>query len=187
MGARRRCLALFSVFIGLAAVPGAIQDPNAAARSPILVITSTANPFTTYYAEILRAEGLNEFALRDISTIDRAALQAADVAILGQMALTAGQATMLQDWVENDGGNLIAMRPDPQLYGLLGLTAPAASATLSNSYLQFEPVRAAAGLVTDTIQYHGDADLVDVAALNLSSIVATLYSTSQTRTTHPAV
>src|SRR3954468_3792173 len=186
MGARRRCLALFSVFIGLAAVPGAIQDPNAAARSPILVITSTANPFTTYYAEILRAEGLNEFAVRDISTIDRTALQASDVAILGQMALTAPQAAMLQEWVDNDGGNLIAMRPDPQLYGVLGLTAPAA-ATLSDSYLRFEPVRAATGLVTEAMQYHGDADLVDVDALHLSYIVAALYSTSATRTTHPAV
>jgi len=30
---------------------------------PILVLANTANPFSTYYAEILLAEGLNEFAL----------------------------------------------------------------------------------------------------------------------------
>ena len=33
---------------------------------PILVLANTANPFSTYYAEILLAEGLNEFALEDI-------------------------------------------------------------------------------------------------------------------------
>ena len=43
------------------------------------------------------------------------------MAILGEMSLTAAQVTMLSDWV-NAGGNLIAMRPDKQLAGLLGLT-----------------------------------------------------------------
>ena len=42
---------------------------------------------------------------------------------------------MLSDWVQA-GGNLIAMRPDPQLAGLLGLTP--AGATLSNAYLQVD-------------------------------------------------
>ena len=39
---------------------------------------------------------------------------------------------MLTDWV-NGGGNLIAMRPDKQLAGLLGLTD--AASTLANAYL----------------------------------------------------
>ena len=36
---------------------------------PILVVTSSADPFTSYYTEILRAEGLNEFATADFSTL----------------------------------------------------------------------------------------------------------------------
>ena len=45
-----------------------------------------------------------------------------DVAILGEGSLSAAQAQMLDDWVQQ-GGNLIAMRPEPQLAGLLGLGA----------------------------------------------------------------
>ena len=47
---------------------------------------------------------------------------------------------MLSDWV-NAGGNLIAMRPDGQLAGLLGLTA--AGATLANAYLKVDTTAAA--------------------------------------------
>ena len=41
--------------------------------------------------------------------------------ILGEAPLTAAQVTMFTNWVTG-GGNLIAMRPDKQLAGLLGLT-----------------------------------------------------------------
>ena len=36
---------------------------------PVLVVTNPADPFGTYYAEILRAEGLNEFAVKSVSAI----------------------------------------------------------------------------------------------------------------------
>ena len=49
------------------------------------------------------------------------ARRATTSSILGEMPLTAAQVTMLTDWV-HAGGNLIAMRPDTQLAGLLGLT-----------------------------------------------------------------
>ncbi len=78
---------------------------------PILVVTSAANPFTSYYAEILRTEGLNAFGLLDISQLDSTTLVQYHVVILGEMALTEPQVTMLADWVST-GGNLIAMRPD---------------------------------------------------------------------------
>ena len=53
-------------------------------------------------------------------------------------ALTAGQVTMLSDWVTG-GGDLIAMHPDKQLAGLLGLTD--AGATLSNAYMRVDATR----------------------------------------------
>ncbi len=48
------------------AAPPAPEGPG----GPVLVITSLANPFSRYYEEILRAEGLNAFKAIDISTLD---------------------------------------------------------------------------------------------------------------------
>ena len=74
-------------------------------------ISSTGDPFGRYYAEILRAEGLNEFTVTDICARRRRHAARYDVVILGEMPLTPAQATMFDDWV-TAGGNLIAMRPD---------------------------------------------------------------------------
>ena len=38
-------------------------DPNQGPGGPILVITSSSSTYGKYYAEILRTEGLNEFAV----------------------------------------------------------------------------------------------------------------------------
>ena len=102
-----------------AAPPG--PPPDEGAGGPILVIGKASNPFTRYYAEILRAEGLTQFTVKDISTVTATTLAGYDVAILGDMSLTSAQASMLSTWVTG-GGDLVAMRPDKQLAGLLGLT-----------------------------------------------------------------
>ena len=156
--------------------------PDAGPGGPILVIASPSNPFTSYYAEILRNEGFNEFAVRNLGSVDATVLGGYDVAILGQMSLTASQVTMLTNWV-NGGGNLIAMRPDKQLAGLLGLTD--ASATLGDAYLQVNTAAAPGlGITGQTIQFHGVADRY---TLNGASSVATLYSSPSTATSNPAV
>ena len=95
--------------------------PQQGPGGPILVIASPANHFSRYYAEILRAEGLNAFDVKDLSVVGGAMLAGYDVVILGEMSLTPGQVAMFDGWV-TAGGNLIAMRPDKQLAGLLGLT-----------------------------------------------------------------
>ena len=139
---------------------GALQTPPAIGPSPILIIASPANPFTRYYAEILRAEGLNGFEVLDIDTVTAAParLDSYDVVILGEMNLTLIQSAMLSNWVTG-GGNLIAMRPDKQLYALLGL-----SATLRHIVERLpalRPVRPTGrgSLVGETIQFHGNADV----------------------------
>ena len=43
--------------------------PTEGPGGPILVIASASNPFSRYYAEILRAEGLNAFTVLDISAV----------------------------------------------------------------------------------------------------------------------
>ena len=136
------------------------------------------NPFSRYYGEILSAEGLNEYTVADIASVTPAILANYEVVILGDMSLTAGQVTMLTNWV-NGGGNLIAMHPDKQLAGLLGLT-PSAS-TLSNGYLLVDnSTGPGQGIVGQTIQYHGPADLYTVSG---STRLATLYSNATTSTT----
>jgi hypothetical protein len=57
---------------------------------------------------------LNAFTAVDISQITDTVLAAHDVVILGEVGLTPTQVTMFTNWV-NNGGNLIAMRPDKKL------------------------------------------------------------------------
>jgi hypothetical protein len=148
----------------------------------VLVVTSTGNRFGDYLGEILRNEGLNAFTTIDASFISPALLFGFDVVVLGETALTPLQVSTLSNWV-NAGGNLIAMRPDKQLAGLLGVTD--AGATLANAYLRVDTGTAAgSGIVGVTIQYHGSADRY---TLNGAAAIATLYSNASTATANPAV
>ena len=67
-GWRALCSAvpLFVIFATLFIVPpvAIAQEVTDPPGDPILVITSSTNPFTGYLAEILKAEGLNEFTAR---------------------------------------------------------------------------------------------------------------------------
>lgn len=156
--------------------------PNVGPGGPILVISSPANPFGLYAAEILRAQGMNEFAVTDITSVTPAVLNNYDVVVLGEMPLSAAQATMFSDWT-TAGGTFIAFRPDADLAGLLGITP--AGGTLANKYLAVNTATAeGSGIVSQTIQFHGTADLY---TLNGASSLATLYSSASTATTNPAV
>jgi VCBS repeat-containing protein len=161
---------------------GTAAAPDEYPGGPILVVAAAANPFGRYYAEILWNEGLNAFTVADISTVDTTLLSNYQVVILGEMPLTTVQVTTLTDWVQG-GGNLIAMRPDKQLAGLLGLTD--AGGTLDNGYLLVNMASGpGVGIVGETIQYHGTADLY---TLNGATAVAGLYSDADTATGNPAV
>ena len=148
----------------------------------ILVVGSAANPFGSYLGEILRNEGLDAFTTLDVSLLSPALLNEFDVVVLGQTLLNASQVSALTNWV-NAGGNLIAMRPDKQLAGLLGLTD--AGTTLTNTYLRVDTTQPpGTGIVGSTIQFHGTADRYN---LNGARAVATLFSNATTATTNPAV
>jgi hypothetical protein len=156
--------------------------PDEGPGGPILVISTAANPFSRYYAEILRSEGLNEFKVTDLANVNPTMLAAYDVAILGEAGLSAAQVTTLSGWVQQ-GGNLIAMRPDPQLAGLLGLaTTPNA---LANGYLKVDTATGpGAGIVGQTIQFHGTADRYTTSG---AQAIATLHASAESATTNPAV
>ena len=74
-------------------------NPNNGPGGPILVVTAAANPFSNYYAEILRAEGLNEFARPISRRSPHRPCTGYDVVILGQQTLTSAQVTMFSTWV----------------------------------------------------------------------------------------
>ncbi|WP_189131790.1 Ig-like domain-containing protein [Wenjunlia tyrosinilytica] len=156
--------------------------PDNGPGGPILLITDPADPFTRYYAEILKAEGLNEYRVSDLSDVTASALGDYDIAVLGRMPLTDAQASMLGGWV-GGGGKLVAMRPDKKLAPLLGLNDT--GSTLAEGYLKVNTSAApGAGITGDTMQYHGTADRY---SLGSATAVATLYSSATTATTSPAV
>ena len=164
------------------AASSAAGSPDQGPGGPILVVATASNPFSRYYAEILRTEGLNAFTVSDLSSISAPALAGYDVVILGAMPLTAAQVTMFSDWV-NAGGKLIAMRPDKQLAGLLGLTD--AASILADAYLLVNTSSGpGVGLVGQTIQFHGIADRYTLSG---ASSLATLYASATTATPNPAV
>ena len=118
----------------LLAAPGARaqSSPEQGPGGPVLVVTDPGDPFGTYYAEILRAEGLNEFAVTNTADLTAATLADYQVVVLAQSAVTDAQTTVLTNWVQG-GGNLIAMRPDARLAGLLGLGARRARSATATS------------------------------------------------------
>jgi hypothetical protein len=151
----------------------------------VLVIRNPSAPasqFTPFAAEVLRTEGLNEFATADLSAVTATVLGQYDVVLLGATPLTAAQVTMFTNWV-TAGGNLIAFRPDKQLAGLLRLTST--TGTLAEGYLKVDTATApGAGITDQTVQFHGTADRY---TLNGARAVATLYSNAGTATSNPAV
>ncbi len=148
----------------------------------ILVAGSSANRFGYYAGEILRNEGVNAFTTVDVAFLSASLLSSFDVVVLGEAPLTSLQVTALTNWV-NGGGNLIAMRQDKQLAGLLGLND--AGTTLANAYMRADTSQPpGAGIVNATMQYHGTADRYTLAG---ARAVATLYSNATTSTANPAV
>lgn len=170
-----------AILFGLWAKPLAAAIPQPPG-GPILLITNPSDPFSDYYQEILFNEGLNAFAVRPLSQVDAGVLAAHDVAILAQTPLNAAQVTMFSNWVAG-GGRLIAMRPDKQLAGLLGLAD--ASSTLAEAYLLIDTSKTPGeGLVNQTIQFHGTADRYTLAG---AESLATLYANATTPTANPAL
>ena len=66
--------------------------------------------------------------------------------------------TTLTNYV-NSGGRLVAMRPDAQLDGLLGISRPPL-APVTNGYLLVNQTGPGAGLQNVTLPFKGQADLL---------------------------
>ena len=78
-----------------ALVAGAFWAPAATAQTapggPVLVVTNPGDRFGDYYAEILRAEGLNEFAVANVGSLSPALLSSYQVVVLAPAGLSGDQ------------------------------------------------------------------------------------------------
>src|ERR1700759_5035271 len=91
---------------------------------PILIISSSVNPFGRYQVEILRAQGYTSFKAADIAEVEAnpSMLNNYDVILLGEMKLKMSDVSLLTAWTIK-GGTLIAQRPSALLYPLMGITS----------------------------------------------------------------
>lgn len=156
---------------------------NQGLSGPVLVVTDTSNPYDIYLAEMLRAQGINYFDVKDVSELTATLLANYSFVLLGKTTLSAGNVSSLTSWVQA-GGNLIAMQPDKQLSSLLGITDQ--SSTLDEGYLRVDAAqKPGIGITAQTMQYHYSADVYTINSG--TQTVATLYSDASTPTTNPAV
>src|SRR5258708_17261005 len=96
-----------------------LPTPN----QPILVVqdSGSSDPYQYFVPELLTTEGLNGFQIAQLRDLTAAFLANYDVVVLPHLALSAAQATLLQNYV-NAGGTLVGFRPDPLLATLFGVT-----------------------------------------------------------------
>jgi hypothetical protein len=174
--------ALVALLLAVAAAsPAGAAPPGQGPGGPVLVIADPGDPFGRYYAEILTAEGLNAFDVVDLGSVTAQTLASRSAVVLAQAGLSDAQAGLLSSWVQG-GGDLVAMRPDPGLAGVLGL-APG-SGTVTDGYVKVSGAGPSAGITTDTMQFHGAADRWTPAG---AAVLATLYTDATTATANPAV
>jgi hypothetical protein len=166
----------------VALATGALWAPAASGQTggPVLVVTN--DKFSDYYAEILRSEGLNEFAVANVGSLSAGLLSAYQVVVLAPASLNGGQVGALSNWV-NGGGNLIAMRPGNELAPLAGLGGDAGD--VANGYIQINTTSGpGAGLTNQPVQYH---DVADIRGLAGAQQVASLQGGASTGAVGAAV
>jgi hypothetical protein len=150
------------------------------APAPILVLATDEN-YGSYTCEILRAEGFTSFIKDSItsSQISEAYLQSFDMVILAETSVTKEAAEDLGDYV-NNGGNLIAFRPDKKLSSLFGLSPT--DGEIQDGYISIQSDAVIGmGLTKEPMQFHGTADQytrvqgVEVATLRDRDSLATKF------------
>ncbi|MBL8166474.1 MAG: hypothetical protein JNJ61_31110 [Anaerolineae bacterium] len=168
----------------------ATTQAQSSSPPPILLVTNSAIPhqYGAYLGEILLAEGISSFETIPIASLSASIIANRDLVILAETPLTSTQATIITNYY-NTGGRILSMRPDSRIRGLFALGSP--SGTLDGAYLRIlnsAMVNGEApglGLVSETLQYHGVANLHSTLAGAV--VVAQLYDDATTATSFPAV
>ena len=133
---------------------------------PILVLINkeAKNPFSSYILEILDAEGIFTYEVKDISQneLKESDFTNYDLVILSNIELKDKIKEALQKYVE-EGGNLIGLRPPLDLDFLFGLKAK----YWANQRMIFEEKYIKINkdhplsqeIAADILQFHGEADV----------------------------
>jgi hypothetical protein len=151
--------------------------------TPVLILASDIN-FGSYTAEILEAEGFNEYQIDSLSDpkVILQFLRQFDEIIMGETTVTLSHKAMLTDYVKA-GGNLIVFRPDKRLCDMFGMTD--AKGTVSEGYIAIDPnTEEGKGLTSERIQFHGTADKYTLSG---GKIIATLFTDKVSTEGFPAV
>src|SRR5436190_11367207 len=164
---------------------GGSQQVQTQASGPTILLVvnpASANVFGGYLAEVLRAEGLNSFAVTPLASVTAAQLSTTPLVVLAETSLTASQATLFNNYVAG-GGRLVAMRPDAQLHTALGVSAT--GATQAGGYVRIEQgQQTGAGLSGVTLPFRGTATQYTSGT---ATTLATLFVDRETATAFPAV
>ena len=78
--------------------------PDQGPGGPILVVTTSTSPIGKYYAEILRTEGFQNFAVADVASVDATTLAPYDVVVLSKMTLIPSFLVMTKISVDKEFG-----------------------------------------------------------------------------------
>jgi hypothetical protein len=151
--------------------------------APILLL-ATNNNFGLYTAEILKAEGFNEFQIDSTSDakVELNYLKKFDIVILAEVSLTTAKKEMITKYVYG-GGNLIAFKPDKNLSDIFGIVS--VGGTVAEGYISiFTNEKIGKGMTAESLQFHGEADKYDLKG---GKKIAALYKDAVTATVNPAV
>ena len=169
----------------LVAVAGCLSAPAVHAQAPgdgpggpVLVLVDPADKFGRYYAEILRAEGLNEFAVADVGSLSAQTLSTYRVVVLAETGLSDAQAASSTRWV-GPAATSSRCAPMPSWPDCSGWARTAATSTTAICRWR----RAAASPARRCSSTAGPT----AGRSRGATTVATLYSDAATGTTNPAV
>jgi hypothetical protein len=126
-----------------------------------LIVTASTRPYTSYYEEILKAEGLNLFDSTAEDHFDPRTLDRYAVVLLAASSLPVTSMKALENWVQA-GGSLIAIRPGKHILSRMCLIGHA-KPPLRRAYLRaLSGVGAAEKFARWPLQLHGEIDQHEV-------------------------
>ncbi len=170
----------FTALAILYAITGCTKEKS---RLPVLVIASSDN-FGTYTAEILKAEGFNEFLIEspDSKNLNSKYFGQFDLVILAEVKTGKNLNNLIEEYVRS-GGKLIAFKPDSSLSEIFGIEK--SDETISEGYIRINPgCDQSTGLTTKAMQFHGVADIYK---LNGATTIASLFINKTDNHNFPAV
>jgi hypothetical protein len=175
----RKLFHLGTIFL----LSGVIGCSDIAPVAPILIL-ATDSDFGSYTAEILKAEGFNEFVLDSLcgEKVTDSYLKQFDLVIVGESKIDPVKINMFRDYVKS-GGKLIAIHPYPDLSDLFGLV-PRDGST-SDGYVCIDTTNEQGnGLTSKLLQFHGEAEYY---ILNGARTLASLFPDKAAVESYPAV